>query len=445
VCVDLSPSYLSSLFFLAALKYNIDIIPLAPNATKNERKKTIILTKPDYYLSHKKRYSFLYKIKNIEFNIEIVKSFRGKTILSDSEINKGKTVNSKIYLTTSGSTGAPKTLVICAGRLWLSGQAFIKFHSFLNNKCRFFNFYSFSYLAGLYNCLLIPIILGSSVVISESANSTFLYSFWKKVKRYNINILWLNPPLLIMLDQAVQLTKSEKKYLNTKVICAFIGMSPISLDKKRAFEKKYGFQLIENYGLSETTFISSEKINTTKTRKPFCLGSLMPDIKASICKKTKEILVKTPYLMISEIDSTRKKAQKMIKTNIWFRTGDIGKISKNKLFLNGRLKNIVKKGGFIVQVEELNCLLQKIDDKNLFICAGIDHDIMGECIVLCSLSTNKYELNEVKKYLMTNLSRYKWPLFTLQVNNIPKTLSGKICYYQLKLEITKRSNELQKF
>ncbi len=88
-----------------------------------------------------------------------------------------------------------------------------------------------------------------------------------------------------------------------KIDFCFLGTAPVSLKEKQKFAQIFKVQPLENYGLSETTFISSESIKNISFRTESSIGQVMPDVEVKLIpvddgKAVTEIWVKTPYLML---------------------------------------------------------------------------------------------------------------------------------------------------
>ena len=106
----------------------------------------------------------------------------------------------------------------------------------------------------------------------------------------------------------------------------------------------FGIKLLENYGLSETTFISSEyKSNKIKSKKhckilPYCKVKLVNKIKGE--KIFNEIYIKNPFLMLGYIKENGR-----LENNFedgFFPTGDLGYITgDDELVITGRIKEII--------------------------------------------------------------------------------------------------------
>src|SRR5579871_853738 len=112
----------------------------------------------------------------------------------------------ELIITTSGSTGAAKAILIDGDALWSSGKAFMAFHGFENARCRFWNYLPMSYLGGLFNLCLIPLCTGGSFVVGEAFSGKTMLNFWDTVKRFEIDSLWMVPAIVRGLTQLADRT-----------------------------------------------------------------------------------------------------------------------------------------------------------------------------------------------------------------------------------------------
>jgi len=337
----------------------------------------------------------------------------------------------KVYLMTSGTTGKPKLMVIDSDTLWCSAKYFMKFHSQVTRKDRFINIMPMSYLGGLYNLCLIPISIGASIVIAEPLSGLGLIKFWKDVSRYKVTILWLVPTLI----RALVLLATERNFktdLQDLRKFAFLGTAPITPELKREFEVLFGIRLIENYALSETTFISSEQFEITSGKKTG-VGEILPYVNITFRENTnknefKEIGVKTPFLFDGYLDESGKLSPPQLEGGFFF-TGDIGNIEDKILQIKGRVKDIIKKAGVLIILSEIEAILLDHPKISQVATIGIAHHYYGEdYIVFCQLKdkSNLTSKTEILEYLYDRIIRAKWPLDLLLIETIPYTKSGKI-------------------
>ena len=194
---------------------------------------------------------------------------------------------------------------------------------------------------------------------------------------------------------------------------------------------------LENYGLSETTFLSSEIFGDTKSQKKGYLGNKIRGIRIKVKKEKKnqfgEILVKTPYLFQGYYkDGNLVK----VRNNSYFPTGDIGKIENNLIKIIGRKKNIIKKGGVMILPSEIENNVKSFSNFLEVACVKKNSFLYGEDFDLFvnlkkNNKINNSNLKTFKNWYFKNFSKIFWPDIFYSINEFPKTGTGKIEIYKL--------------
>ena len=332
---------------------------------------------------------------------------------------------------SAGTTSEPKAIPHSIKDITHNAQSFGKIMN-INHQNRFCNILSLMYLGGYYNLLMLPYVLNSSVVLTNVFNPTLAVSFWEPIRKNSVNTLWLVPSIMSIL---LELDRSNKGriYCKKNIRLTLCGTAPLLSPIKNVFEKNYGVRIFENYGLSETLFIStvSQKNHADNPG----LGQLLPDIKIKIIDKQGknisdnsegEIVVKTPFL--TKLFSNKNIPNKLSQG--WFQTGDIGKIIKQNLFITGRKKDLIIRGGINISPANIENYFHK--NKNVLECAvvGIPHKFQGEEIIaVIRINENsnfkkiKDELNIISK---KHLSTLEQPSRIVNLKQFPHATYGKI-------------------
>lgn len=346
----------------------------------------------------------------------------------------------RLYLTTSGSTGEPKALAFDSDRLWSSGHAFTAHHQFVDETARFFNILPMSYLGGLFNLGMIPLTTGGSVVIAESFSGRSFLDFWQNVERYEITVLWLVPTIVRgLLAISERTRRHEIAGRPRRVIASFLGTAPIDLATKARFEEVFGIPLLENFALSETTFFSTETLNTRPRRSEGSMGPLLPyadtrfaPVEADTpegAPPPTEIRVKSPFLFLGYLQGDGS-LDLPLDAEGYFRTGDLGHLADGQLVVDGRIRDIIKKGGYFVSLREIEILAEQDAAVAEAIAVKVPHDFYGESHVLylrlTGDSPEAETLERFARWLHGNLVRYKWPERIVAVKDFPRTASGKV-------------------
>ena len=356
----------------------------------------------------------------------------------------------RLLLHTSGTTGEPKVLVFDADRLWSSGRAFARHHDFLGADCRFYNILPMSYLGGLYNLFLLPLGAGASVAVGDTFSGRSFISFWSDLERLEVNVLWLVPTIMRGLLTLTRRTKSRGTDLvRNEIRACFAGTAPLDLATKQGFEDEFGIAVLENYALSETTFITSETLGSRYRRQEHSVGEALPYVSVQTqaardgadAEGPREFEVHTPYLFLGYLDADGK-VELPETPDGFFRTGDLGQITaENTLLYLGRTRDIIKKGGYLVALREIEVLTEQHPLVEEAVAIPVEHEFYGEDYVLaCRLgdgSDPKDALAEVRIWVNENVAQYKWPGKLVQRDDFPRTPSGKVQKRLLSEELSR--------
>ncbi len=354
----------------------------------------------------------------------------------------------KLILFTSGTTANPKAIVVDGDRLWSSAVAWAGFHSCLDSDARFYNMLPMSYLGGLFNLGLIPLAARGSVVISDAFSAVSGLKFWREVEQHGVNILWLSPTVLRSLMQ-LHRPSGDGHAPWKEIRAAFLGMASARLEEKKQFESTFGIPLLENYALSETTFLTSEKLNDNTPRSAASVGSVLPwaeiRIQSTSAETAGEILIKTPFLFDGYLDANGG-INLPLASDGWFPTGDLGVLENHVLVLKGRSKDIIKKGGYLLVLKDLEEAAESHPVVAEAAAVGVAHEFYGESAILCLRLKEEVPakdiLQQVKALLATKLAKFKWPTEIVVMSNFPRTESGKIQKRLLAVKLEKREDIL---
>ncbi len=339
----------------------------------------------------------------------------------------------KLYLTTSGTTGRPKALVLDTNKVWASGYAFMEFHQCIDPSLRFWNFLPMTHLSGLFNLGLIPLSIGGSMVIDKPFDGRTFLDFWDTVQEHDINALWFVPSIiqgLIKLGPRVSPDKLAAIAQTVKV--CFLGMAPATLASKTEFESLFGLALRDNFALTETTFFATETLANTSRRVEGSVGEIIPYTDVKIIDK--EICVKSPYLFLGYLQADGALNQSLDKDG-YFHTGDLGFLTEDgMLVINGRERDFIKKGGYFIALREIEVLMENHPLVEAAAAVKINHEFYGESYKLFIILRDPSAAGEqaqVKATLLKILTKTKWPEQIIFSTTFPKTASGKIQKHKL--------------
>ncbi len=350
--------------------------------------------------------------------------FRGATERDDLAI---------IY--TSGTTAQPKGVIHSISDLVENGRLFARMMG-INSSNRFINILQMTYLGGYYNLLLLPYVAESSVVLAPAFDAVMAVTFWKKIIEHEVNTLWLVPTIMSIL---MEVDRDEKgiSYCKDNIKLTLCGTAPLPLRLRLDFEQKYGVSVHENYGLSETLFISTNTPSAVVENGS--AGQVLPGVHVKVVdgdfnevpgEDIGEIFVRTPYIMRGYyLPESEEVAE--ASCDDWFPTGDLGIVTASgNVHITGRKKDLIIRGGVNVSPVEIEGVLHK--NKDVLECAvvGIPHKILGEDIIAIIRIPPSAEFKVTRAELINicreYLSHIKQPTHIIELPEFPHTSSGKI-------------------
>ena len=434
------------LIFLAVARMGGTLIPQSIQSTPSEIENLLVKTRPDFALVPSDASSLMLETLDrggVSFkSMQEVYEVSPTLPCAISPQSKLKVKSARVFLQTSGTTGEPRTMVIEINRLWESALAWVNFHEELNHTCRFLNYLPHAYLGGLYNLCLIPIAARGSFVVADTFSGTSLLSFWSDVERFDVNAVWLVPSILRGLLTLHERTSGKHDSSYKKIKFAFIGTAPIDKDTKESGESAFGFPILENFALSETTFLTSE-INTRQSTDSRGVGAALPYVDVRIVPdgdanepEIGEIFVRTPFLFSGYLQNDGAINLNLDQEGYW-PTGDIGKFAEDghTLLLKGRRRDIIKKGGYMISLNEVESVTRKFKGVEDAAAIAVPHTFYGEDVALfvtLKTSSSKPDESDIRVWLSQNLAKYKWPSTVKIIDALPKTKSGKVQKFKLK-------------
>ena len=429
--------------FLGALRAGIDFAPLTPQTSTRDLDSWLDLVKPGLCIYSVSSSDIVEASSEDVQRLSIVPNASFGWLDSDRGGSEPAAAgrSSRLLLHTSGTTGEPKVLAFDCDTLWSSGRAFAQHHDFLGPECRFFNILPMSYLGGLYNLGLLPLGVGSSVAVGESFSGKSFISFWQDLERLDVNVLWLVPTIMRGLLTLSKRTRSRGVDLvKNEIRACFVGTAPIDLATKQEFEREFGIPVLENFALSETTFITSETLGSRYRREEHSVGDVLPyvDVRLSPAHSEEsgegfnELQVRTPYLFLGYL--LRDGNIELPETEDgWFPTGDLGNLSEGKTFLyRGRTRDIIKRAGYLIVLREVEVLAEQHALVEEASAVPISHDFYGEDYVLAvrirpdAAAEVEDPLSDIRIWVNGNLAKYKWPGKIVEREDFPRTASGKV-------------------
>jgi long-chain acyl-CoA synthetase len=335
---------------------------------------------------------------------------------------------------TSGTSAKPKGLAHKLGRMFRNAAAFASVQG-INQDSRFYLTLSMSYMGGLYNLLVLPFLCGASVVVDHVFDARSSLNFWDKAKNNHVNTLWLAPTVLSILLR-MDRGHTGEEFCRSSVRHAFVGFAPLPLKVKDEFETRYDVRLIENYGLSETLFVTARSQRSLSGHG--YVGEVLPGVNLRIVNEEGELIapgmdgevqILTPDLMAGYLDADGELLK--MDASDWFPTGDVGHLGdQGALFITGRKKDLIIRGGVNISpaaIEEALMHLRGIADVAV---VSVPHELYGEDIVAVLKLEAGVELESMLDMVVAHarrtLAQHQQPARYIAIDEFPRTANGKV-------------------
>jgi len=222
---------------------------------------------------------------------------------------------------------------------------------------------------------------------------------------------------------------------STLAVC-ISGGAALPVEVMRGFEERFGCQVLEGYGLSETSPVACFN-RRDRERKPGSIGLPIDGVELHVADDG-ELLVRGRNVMKGYWGRAEATAE-AIDANGWFRTGDIASVDDDGYFyIVDRKKDVVIRGGFNVYPREIEEVLYEHPDVREVAVIGVPHATLGEevgaAVALKAGATATAA--ELRAFVKERVAAYKYPRHVWFVDELPKGPTGKILKREIQIPVT---------
>ena len=361
-----------------------------------------------------------------------------KTVGSDCEITP-KDIGAKpglaLVMRTSGTTSKPKLVGLSHANVIAAASAICSAYG-LGKEDLCFNLMPLYHVHGLISGGMSSLLAGSAQLCTGPLAPAALAQAYE-----NLRPTWFtgSPPVHLALRDYYE-TAGRQPH-NDRLRFFRSSSAPFPAPAIAALEALFGAPLYENYGMTETAATVCSNLPPPARRKVGGVGSsISAEIRiadehgADVAQGGEgEILLKGPTVITGYLGSDDIHAKNF--HGPWLRTGDVGYFDQDgDLFVVGRTKELIKRGGQSIYPSEIDNTLSARGDIADAIAFAIDHPTLGEDLVAAVVPRAGAELREaeLRAYLSSAVSTYKVPSAILIVDAIPKNEAGKAQRRELK-------------
>jgi long-chain acyl-CoA synthetase len=335
-----------------------------------------------------------------------------------------------LLMYTSGTTGLPKG-VLLLNRAVIAGGEFVSRAHELTEADRVMAVLPLYHINAQIVTAIAPLVHGGSLVMPQRFSTS---TFWETVAKHHCT--WINvvPTIIAYLLSGV--TPKEKGLDISGVRFCRSASAPLAPSHHRAFEDKFAIGIRETLGLTETAAPCFSNPLDPSRRKIGSPGQAYGD-EAKIVDaagsalpagSTGEIMVRGDNVMTCYYKNPQETA-KTLTADGWLHTGDLGYLDADGfVFVTGRLKELIIKGGENIAPREIDEVLLKHPALLEAAAVGIPDENYGQEIMACVVLKPDQSCNaeQLREYCIGTLGNYKTPKQFHFVAELPKGPSGKV-------------------
>ena len=333
-----------------------------------------------------------------------------------------------VILYTTGTTGAPKGVMLTHANLIFAGTASARLRGMTPGD-RVCGVLPLTHVFGLASVLIGCAVSGAALeLMPRFTPATMLAAL-----RDGITILPGVPLMHAVLMQHAhdtglpRLEGAALRYVSS-------GAAPLDPGWKARAEAFYGLPLQNGYGMTETT------AGVSATRNPIgdpdtSVGPPLPGVEVRIDAPASdgigEVQTRGPHVMLGYFRAPALTAGVMDAG--WLRTGDLGRIDgAGRLHIAGRARELIIRGGFNVYPPEVEAALN--DHPAVVQCAVIGHPRDGDEEILAFVQCRDpagLDLRALARFAADRLTGYKRPTRIVAVDALPAAPTGKVLKHKL--------------
>jgi len=217
----------------------------------------------------------------------------------------------------------------------------------------------------------------------------------------------------------------------------FIRSSSAQLRPRLMEQLEQAFQapVIEAYGMTEAAHQMASNPLPPRPRKPGSVGlAAGPEIAIMDAQgkllprgESGEIVIRGPNVTRGYVENPEANAKSF--TSGWFRTGDQGNLDEDGyLRINGRLKEMINRGGERVSPLEVDVVLMEHPAVQVALTFGMPHETLGEEVAAAVVLKEGRTVTEreLRDFAEKHLVHYKVPHHVVFVTELPRGPTGKL-------------------
>lgn len=334
-----------------------------------------------------------------------------------------------LILHTSGTTSRPKIVPLSHASLAASAMNIARFLA-LSDQDKCLNVMPLFHIHGLVGALLSSLAGGGSLICTPGFDANRFFGWIGENRPTWYTAVPTIHQSILSHGAAYQRVAPDHQF-------RFVRSSSAALPPRTLHEMENLFQapVIEAYGMTEASHQMASNPLPPASRKPGSVGvaagaeiAIMDEAGRKLERGQRgEIVIRGAGVTAGYENNPEANASAY--TDGWFRTGDQGYLDdEGYLFITGRLKEIVNRGGEKISPREVDEALLDHPAVAQATAFAVPHATLGEDLAAAVVLHPGADLNEaeLREHLFGKLADFKVPSRIVFLDEIPKGPTGKI-------------------
>ncbi|WP_026688576.1 long-chain-fatty-acid--CoA ligase [Alteribacter aurantiacus] len=288
----------------------------------------------------------------------------------------------------------------------------------------------FYHVYGMSAVLLLAVYRGSTVICIRRFDPKHLLTTIKNEKP----TLFSGVPTMYM--ALLQQEEATPETMQSLKLC-MAGSAPLPKDVIRVFEEKTGADILEGYGLSETS-PTTHRNPVGGLRKVGSIGIPVPNTDCRIVDQVNgncdmpvgeigELVIKGPQVMKGYLN--QEEETRLALRDGWLFTGDLAYMDPDGyFFIVGRKKDLIIASGYNVYPTEIEDVLYQHPAVIEAAVYGVYDDYRGETVHASIVfhEATSIDPSQLKKWLKKRIANYKVPTHIDVRTSLPRSGVGKL-------------------
>ncbi|MFN3546104.1 MAG: AMP-binding protein [Mesorhizobium sp.] len=334
-----------------------------------------------------------------------------------------------LVLLTSGSTGRAKAVPLTHRNVCTSAGDVARSLG-LSRADRCLAMWEQFHVGGLVDLLLAPLLSGGTLVCTPGFDAARFFELLPTVRptwfqgvpaTLNELVVHARRNGLSVQPHSLRLLRSVAAALPPQVM--------------RDLEETFGVPVIQTFGMTEAGPLITSTALPPAVRKPGSVGrSCGPQVRivgpggeTLPVSETGEVAVRGDNVFSGYENDPDANAQQF--RDGWFHTGDLGYLDPDgDLFLTGRIKQLINRGGEKVNPQELDDALMAHEAVAQAACYAVPHKTLGEDVAAAVVLRDGRTVapEELRAFLRSRLAGFKVPSRIRIVEDLPRNMIGKV-------------------